>query len=245
MEQANRMKGQVTAKQREMYKMKKFMGTMVKTTLTLGLLVMTGCSNVSDTESKISEITSKAVESASKLSEEVSEATSELSEAASEVTSALSKDTYGTAGALADNSYTLEEMLTYAIQDEYLAQAKYTAIAEANNNANPFANIAEAEATHINELLPLFEKNGITVPANDASDRVTLPDSLAASYAMGIEGETQNISMYKRFLEEEVLPPDVKAVFERLMAASEEHVQAFEQENVNFGKNEGSGNNPN
>ena len=238
------MKGKVTAKKREMYKMKKLMGTMVKTTLTLGLLVMTGCSNVSDTESKISEIASKAV-STSKLSEEVSEATSELSEAASEVTFALSKDTYGTAGALADDSYTLEEMLTYAIQDEYLAQAKYTAIAEANNNANPFSNIAEAEATHINELLPLFEKNGIQVPVNDASDRVTLPDSLAASYAMGIEGETQNISMYKRFLEEEVLPEDVKAVFERLMAASEEHLQAFEQENVNFGKNEDKGNNPN
>ncbi len=222
--------------------MKKFIGTMVKTTLTLGLLVMTGCSNVSDTESKISEAASEAV---SEVSEAASEAASEVSEAASEVTSALSKDKYGTAGALADDSYRLEEMLTYAIQDEYLAQAKYTAIAEANNNANPFSNIAEAEATHINELLPLFEKNGIKVPVNDSSDRVTLPDSLAASYAMGIEGETQNISMYKRFLEEEVLPADVKAVFERLMAASEEHLQAFEQENVNFGKNEDKGNNPN
>lgn len=221
-----------------MYKMKKLMGTMVKTTLTLGLLVMAGCSNVSDTESKISEAASEAVS-------EVSDAASEVSEVASEATLEMSKDTYGTAGALADDSYTLEEMLTYAIQDEYLAQAKYTAIAEANNNANPFSNIAEAEATHINELLPLFEKNGIQVPVNDASDRVTLPDSLAASYAMGIEGETQNISMYKRFLEEEVLPEDVKAVFERLMAASEEHLQAFEQENVNFGKNEDKGNNPN
>lgn len=209
--------------------MKKFMGTMVKTTLTLGLLVMTGCSNVSDTDSEISETASKAVS-------EVSEAASEVSEAVSEATSEMSKDTYGTTGALADDSYTLEEMLTYAIQDEYLAQAKYTAIAEANNNANPFSNIAEAEATHINELLPLFEMNGIEVPANDASERVTLPDSLEASYAMGIEGETQNISMYKRFLEEEVLPADVKAVFERLMAASQEHLQAFEQENVNFGK---------
>ncbi|HEX5350834.1 MAG TPA: ferritin family protein [Trichococcus sp.] len=231
MEKTNRMKGKVTAKQREMYSMKKFMGTMVKTTLTLGLLVMTGCSNVSDTDSEISETASKAV--------------SEVSEAVSEATSQMSKDTYGTTGALADDSYTLEEMLTYAIQDEYLAQAKYTAIAEANNNANPFSNIAEAEATHINELLPLFEMNGIEVPANDASERVTLPDSLAASYEMGIEGETQNISMYKRFLEEEVLPADVKAVFERLIAASEEHLQAFEQENANFRKNEGSGNNPN
>lgn len=220
-----------------MYSMKKFMGTMVKTTLTLGLLVMTGCSNVSDTDSEISETASKAVS-------EVSEAASEVSEAVSEATSEMSKDTYGTTGALADDSYTLEEMLTYAIQDEYLAQAKYTAIAEANNNANPFSNIAEAEATHINELLPLFEMNGIEVPANDAFERVTLPDSLAASYEMGIEGETQNISMYKRFLEE-VLPADVEAVFERLMAASEEHLQAFEQENANFRKNEGSGNNPN
>lgn len=236
------MKGKVTAKQREMYSMKKFMGTMVKTTLTLGLLVMMGCSNVSDTDSEISETASKAV---SEVSEAASEAVSEVSEAVSEATSEMSKDTYGTTGALADDSYTLEEMLTYAIQDEYLAQAKYTAIAEANNNANPFSNIAEAEATHINELLPLFEMNGIEVPANDASERVTLPDSLAASYEMGIEGETQNISMYKRFLEEEVLPADVKAVFERLMAASEEHLQAFEQENANFRKNEGSGNNPN
>jgi len=221
--------------------MKKIMKIMAKTTLTVGLLVLAGCSNASDTDSGISETTS---ETTSEVTSESVESTSKFSEEASEGTSELPKDTYGTAGALADDSYTLEEMLTYAIQDEYLAQAKYTAIATANNNANPFSNIAEAEATHINELLPLFEKNEIEVPTNDASDRVTLPDSLAASYAMGIEGKTQNISMYKRFLEEE-LPEDVKAVFERLMAASEGHLQAFEQENVNFRKNEGSGNNPN
>lgn len=134
---------------------------------------------------------------------------------------------FGSEAALADESYTLEEMLTYAIQDEYAAQAEYDAIMEQYGTIRPFSNIIRSETVHISLLLPLFEEYGIEVPVNDAADRTIIPDTLAESYQTGVTAEIKNISMYQSFLEED-LPDDVKAVFERLMAASENHLKAFQ-----------------
>lgn len=113
-----------------------------------------------------------------------------------------------------DTTYTLEEMLIYAIQDEYLAQAEYNAIIEEFGSIQPFSNIVLAEQTHINLLLPLFETYGIEVPVNNAIDSVVLPESITAALATGIDAETANIAMYNTFLAQTDLPDDVKTVFE-------------------------------
>ena len=71
---------------------------------------------------------------------------------------ALATETnFGSAGALVDPSYTLEEMLTYAIQDEYAAKAEYQAIQDAFGVVRIYSNILKAEAQHVETLLPLFE----------------------------------------------------------------------------------------
>ncbi len=135
--------------------------------------------------------------------------------------------TYGSAGAVADDSFTLEEMMVYAIQDEYFAQAEYVAIMDAFGSQRPFSNIVLSEKTHIALLLPLFETYEFAVPVNDAESKVVLADTLLESYNLGVDAEIKNIAMYEAFLKED-LPEDVRAVFERLQAASENHLRAFE-----------------
>ena len=139
-----------------------------------------------------------------------------------------SETSYGSSAAAQDSSFTLPEMLTYAIQDEYAAQAEYAAIMGAYGTQRPFSNIIRAEATHINELLPLFATYNIAVPTNTAASLVTVPASIADSYSAGITAEQKNIAMYESFLKEN-LSTDVKEVFNNLLAASEKHLQAFER----------------
>lgn len=135
---------------------------------------------------------------------------------------------YGSTGALNDTEYTLEEMLNYAIEDEYAAQAEYDAIMNSFGTVRPYTNISKAEQQHISALLPLFENYGIAVPENGAASLVTVPNTLAESYTIGIEAEEKNIAMYDLFLKED-LPDDVRIVFENLKAASEKHLAAFER----------------
>ncbi len=135
-------------------------------------------------------------------------------------------ENYGATGALEKENYTLEEMLTYAIQDEYTALAEYELIMDAYGNIRPFSNIARAESTHISLLEPLFETYGIEIPENQSSQVVVLPVSLTETYQAGVDAEILNISMYESFLKED-LPADVQAVFESLKNASENHLKAF------------------
>lgn len=134
----------------------------------------------------------------------------------------------GAAAAEADGDYTLEDMLHYALEDEYAAQAEYAAIMDEYGTQRPFSNIIRSEQTHIDMLLPLFEAHDVAVPVNDAASRTVLPTSLPEAFAIGVEAEIKNIAMYEAFLEED-LPDDVRLVFERLMNASVSHQKAFEQ----------------
>ena len=134
----------------------------------------------------------------------------------------------GSAAALADTSYTLEEMLHYAIQDEYAAQAEYQTIQNEFGAIRVYTNIMKAEGKHIQALLPLFETYEITVPVDSASEKVMVPGSLSESYEIGVQAELSNIAMYEAFLKEE-LPGDVRLVFENLKKASENHLTAFQR----------------
>jgi len=131
-----------------------------------------------------------------------------------------------------DGIYTIEEMLTYAIQDEYLAQATYQAIIDEFGNIKPFSNIILAEQKHIDLLLPLFETYGIEIPVNDAVQYVVLPDSISSALATGVEAEQVNIAMYEAFLNQADLPDDIQTVFEYLLAASQNHLTAFSKDRL-------------
>ena len=147
----------------------------------------------------------------------------------------------GAAGASVDNEYSLEEMLVYAIEDEYLAQAEYDVIMDTYGVQKPFSNIIKAEATHISLLEPLFEEYDVSVPEKDWESLVVVPETLDAAYAIGVDAEEKNIAMYELFLKQD-LPDDVRIVFERLKSASENHLRSFERQvdrkiGGNFNKN--------
>ena len=142
---------------------------------------------------------------------------------------ALGETPFGAAALSEGKTYTVEEMLTYAIQDEYLAQAEYKVIMDAYGEQRPFINIMKAEGGHIELLLPLFTAYQITVPEDTALEHTVKPDSVHAAYEAGVTAEVNNIAMYEAFLKQEDLPDDVRAVFEALTRASGSHLRAFEQ----------------
>ncbi|MYL35821.1 DUF2202 domain-containing protein [Pontibacillus yanchengensis] len=135
---------------------------------------------------------------------------------------------YGAKGALNTSTLTLPEMLTYALQDEYLAQARYDNILGNFGYIRTFAQIKEAEMRHISALLPLFERYQIPLPENKSQSFVTTPMNLKTAYAAGVQGEIDNISMYEKFLAFNI-PNDVRTVFSQLRIASMNHLAAFER----------------
>ncbi|MBM4763044.1 ferritin family protein [Bacillus sp. B15-48] len=135
---------------------------------------------------------------------------------------------YGAKGALNASSLSLPQMLIYALQDEYLAQAKYNNIIETFGNVRTFVQIREAEIRHISALLPLFDRYRVPLPNDISQYFVTTPENLKAAYAAGVQGEIDNISMYARFLSLNI-PNDVRIVFSQLRNASLNHLAAFER----------------
>lgn len=134
----------------------------------------------------------------------------------------------GSAAAKTDTTLTIEDMLTYAIQDEYLARAEYEIILKEYSNQSPFANIIKAEETHIAALTTLFNTYNIALPPDTSSEYVSLPPSINDAYTAGVNAEIENIAMYERFLQQD-LPDDIKNTFTTLKTASQSHLEAFRQ----------------
>ena len=139
----------------------------------------------------------------------------------------LSAADFGAKGALKADNLTLSDMLTYAIQDEYLARAEYAQIINKYGPIRPFSNIVKAEERHISYLIPLFERYGYDIPEDSADEYVIIPQDIKTSLELGVNAEIDNIAMYEAFLERE-LPADVRDVFEQLKRASENHLRAFQ-----------------
>lgn len=153
----------------------------------------------------------------------------------------LAEDATGAAATADGQTYTVEQMLTYALQDEYAARAEYTAILAAYGNSAPFANTLRAEETHVTELLALFATYGLVAPADTAAGKATAPATLAEAYAAGVAAETANIAMYARFLAQADLPADVSAAFATLSNASQNHLAAFTRSSGRYGQGQRAG----
>lgn len=136
----------------------------------------------------------------------------------------------GAAAAKEDNALTKEKMLTYAMQDEYLAKKEYEIIMDKYGQQKPFSSIIDAEKNHISQLTALFKKYNIPIPEDTSKDYAVLPQSLNEAYKTGVAAEIENIAMYEKFLKES-LPQDIKDTFIALRDASKNHLDAF-QKNV-------------
>lgn len=148
---------------------------------------------------------------------------------------------YGAKASVENRVYTLEEMLTYAIEDEYLAKAEYKEIMERFGEKRPFTNIIKAEDRHIQALTVLFEAQGLRLPKDTSNSHVIKVESLSDALKTGIQAEIDNIAMYETFLKQD-LPQEVQRVFEQLKKASENHLKAFQRaEQGNGGNGFGKG----
>jgi hypothetical protein len=145
--------------------------------------------------------------------------------AAANATAAERAD-FGAGGADGKTGLTVDQMLTYAIQDEYLSRAEYELIIEEYGSIRPFTNIMAAEERHIEWVTDLLAEYGYSLPKDTAHRYVMLPEDLESSFETGIQAEIDNIAMYDSFLGED-LPDDVRDLFEQLKRASENHLRAF------------------
>ncbi|MDL4839667.1 ferritin family protein [Aquibacillus rhizosphaerae] len=137
-------------------------------------------------------------------------------------------ENYEAKGALSAITLIFSQMLTYALQDEYLAQARYDNILETFGDIPTFTRIKQAEMRHISALLPLFERYQVPLQEDISQNFVTTPESIKKAFGAGVQGEIENISMYERFLSYD-LPADVSVVFQQLRNASLNHLAAFER----------------
>jgi hypothetical protein len=122
----------------------------------------------------------------------------------------------------------LPAALSTALDDEYRARASYQAVLARFGPVNPFHNIAAAEQRHIDALLPMFARYGITPPADRWAGQVIAPATLQQACAAGVAGEIGNYRMYDGLLTQ-VAEADVRAVFMSLRSASAyRHLPAFQ-----------------
>jgi hypothetical protein len=140
-------------------------------------------------------------------------------------------EAWGSRAAVADTDLSVEDMLRYAIQDEYLARAEYAAIIKKFGSFNPFANIIRAEESHISWLVDAYKDARLAVPEDIAASLVTPPGSQKAAFEAGVEAEIANIAMYDSFIASPLMAKaensSLKALFIRLRDASKNHLAAF------------------
>lgn len=146
---------------------------------------------------------------------------------------------FGAKGAREDDDITIEEMLKYAIEDEFLARQEYESIMETFGEQRPFNNIINAEEMHISLLKELYEKYGYDIPDDDAINHVVIPDSIEMAFEIGVQAEIDNIAMYEYFLEQD-LPDDIKDVFIELRDGSKSHLSAFQRGTSRGGNGNGN-----
>jgi rubrerythrin len=192
----------------------------------LSLLLLVGCAADDDTASSDSSAvgSSEVVESSSEQDESMMAGSEENDMGKDDSNEA--PYIYGAVGALADDDLTMEEMFTYAIQDEQLAHGEYAYVLETFGDQAPFNNIVSAEAQHISEMTVLFEKYNLAIPSDESADHIERAANVREALENCATGEVDNISMYNKFLEQDI-PDDVRATFTALRNASEGHLQSF------------------
>ncbi|MDX9783182.1 MAG: DUF2202 domain-containing protein [Spirochaetia bacterium] len=145
---------------------------------------------------------------------------------------------YGNAAAKADESLTIEDMLLYAAQDEYLARGEYVAIMKKFGTIRPFSNIMKAEENHLAWLKDAYAAYDLSFPADDSSAHLHIPASLLEAYKTGVQAEIDNIAMYDRFLATDLIQSaenkDLKVLFTNLRNGSENHLRAFQNQLLKY-----------
>lgn len=119
--------------------------------------------------------------------------------------------------------------LEEALDDEYKAQATYSAVIDKFGPIRPFVNIVEAEERHAHALLKQFERLGVESPPDAWAGQIKPPETIEAACKAAIAAEIENGEMYDRLLAV-VRDETVRKVLRNLRDASQNrHLPAFER----------------
>jgi hypothetical protein len=134
-----------------------------------------------------------------------------------------------------------KQVLAEALDDEYKAYATYDQVIKDFGDVRPFSNIREAEGRHINALLALYRKYGLSIPENTWPEKVPRYKTIAAACEAGVAAEIDNGAMYERLLQQ-TEKPDIRLVLRNLQEASQQrHLPAFQRCVEGRGARDGGG----
>ena len=155
---------------------------------------------------------------------------------------------------VASTSSSLASTLAFNREEERMAQDLYAALAAKYDQARPMSMITRSETQHFESIGSLLATYGVTDPAAGLpSGSYAFPElqalydgwlakgstSLNAAYQVGVELEQRDIADLQHAIAQ-TSEPDVLAVYQRLLAASERHLSAYERA-VAGGTQTGSG----
>lgn len=213
-------------------------GMLLVLMLTLSIFILSGCGSTSAPTETTVPPAPETEEQTTQTDEPVQEpeATQPINhvidsnpEPLDETDEALSLVGYGAKGALADDELSILDMLTYAVQDEYLAHGEYAAIIAKFGDINPYSNIMNAEETHLAFLQEVYGTYDLDFPEDASADHIVVPETLLEAAETGVHAEIDNIAMYDLFLSFD-LPDNVSEVFTALRDGSESHLLAFQKQ---------------
>jgi hypothetical protein len=121
------------------------------------------------------------------------------------------------------------EALGMALDDEYKAWSVYDQVIADFGAVRPFTSIQQAEEKHIAALVTLFDRYGLSVPANEWPGNVPSFDTLTEACEAGVQAEIENAALYDQLFSM-VDNRDIIRVFTSLQQASlTKHLPAFER----------------
>lgn len=122
----------------------------------------------------------------------------------------------------------VQAALLEALDMEYRAEARAEAAIAAFGPVRPFVGIAEAERRHVDELIQLFERYGLSLPPNGWRGRLDPPADLTGACACAVQDESETLAAYDRLLAV-VEDVDIAAVFRALRDETQsKHLPAVE-----------------
>ncbi len=191
---------------------------MVSAFVITSLFMLTSCSTTNDTTSQIPEIIQP-------VDHNVDFDPVPLEDTDKELT----LEGYGAKGALADKDLTINDMLMYAVQDEYLAHGEYLAIIDKFGSQKPYTNIISAEETHLAYLKEVYLSYDLDFPTDESAEHIVIPTDLLEAAETGVQAEIDNIAMYELFMTYD-LPENVFEVFSALKSGSDSHLISFQKQ---------------
>lgn len=134
----------------------------------------------------------------------------------------------GGSGVVTPLSADEQNALKEAILEEYGALNTYEALIAEFGSIYPFNVVVKSEQRHVDTLVKLFERYGVSVPENTGLAAAPQADTVADACAIGVSAEIADADLYTELLKA-VTHQDIRNVFTNLQRASlEQHLPAFE-----------------